>query len=364
MLLSIIQTKMKIDTPEKQGTLKNNKKPKTRIKGKTKKLKKLKKIKKPKKPKKTKKTRKKIIKKNEDTQKYNKSIKRINGINCAPKKENQINNYSCYSKDSLFELRDLWNARHIDLKIKSNKPKTIHNKLKKYLANVCDTEKCWLNQNSYFGKIHDELKESFAPVYPTSWLKNKNQWLSSHDITNVMYQYELAYPNFSFIGPTPIDFDKENVNEKGKCVWEELCNFRLSDMLSKGKNQIGIIFNTDPHTKGGQHWISLFIDVPEKKILYFDSAGSKMPYEIKKLVDKIIEQGNRLKPKVVFNFDTTTGVYHQLKNSECGIYSLFFIINMLEENIDKKYLKNNLFRDDFVNKFREIYFNRPVERER
>ena len=305
--------------------------------------------------------RKRIVKIKEGTKKYNKSIKRINGVNCAPKKPNEINDYSCYSKDSLFELRDLWNARHHDVKIKSNKPRVIHSKLKKYLKNVCDSEKCWLNQNAYFGKISDELKESFAPLYPTSWLKNKNQWLSSHDIINVMYQYELAYPSFSFIGPSPIDFDKEKVNGNGVCVWEELCNFNLGQMLSKGKTQIGIIFNTHPHTKGGEHWISLYIDVPEKKILYFDSGGSEMPKEIKHLVDRIILQGNQHNPKIDFQFDTTTGVHHQLENSECGIYSLFFIINMLEENIDKKYLKNNLFRDKYINQFREIYFNRPTE---
>ena len=297
----------------------------------------------------------------EGTHKYNKSIKKINGINCAPKKPNEINNYSCYTKDSLLELRDLWNARHYDLQITSNNPRIVHNKLKKYLKNVCDTEKCWLSQNSYFGKFSDDLKDSFAPSYPKSWIKNPNEWLSSHDIINVMYQYELAYPNFSFIGPTPIDFDKEKVNGNGQCVWEELCNFNLRQMISKGKNQIGIIFNTDPHTKGGEHWISLFIDVPEKKILYFDSGGSKMPKEIDVLVNRIIAQGKQLSPKVNFKFDTTFGVNHQLENTECGIYSLFFIINMLEENIDKKYLKTNLFRDKYINQFREIYFNRPTE---
>jgi hypothetical protein len=303
--------------------------------------------------------RKRIVKIKEGTKKYNKSIIKINGINCAPKKPNEINDYSCYSKDSLFELRDLWNARHQDVKIKSNKPRVIHSKLKKYLKNVCDSEKCWLKQNAYFGKISDELKESFAPLYPTSWLKNKNQWLSSHDIINVMYQYELAYPSFSFIGPSPIDFDKEKVNGNGVCVWEELCNFKLEQMISKGKTQIGIIFNTHPHTKSGEHWISLYVDVPEKQILYFDSGGSEIPKEVKTLVDKIILQGKQQSPKIDFKFDTTTGVHHQLENSECGIYSLFFIINMLEENINKKYLKNNLFRDKYINQFREIYFNRP-----
>ena len=79
--------------------------------------------------------RKRIVKIKEGTKKYNKSIKRINGVNCAPKKPNEINDYSCYSNDSLFELRDLWNARHHDIKIKSNKPRVIHNKFKKYLKN-------------------------------------------------------------------------------------------------------------------------------------------------------------------------------------------------------------------------------------
>jgi hypothetical protein len=304
--------------------------------------------------------RKRIIKIKEGTKKYNKSISKVNGLNCAPKGPNKITNYSCYSKDSLLELKKLWNARHLDSQIKSNNPKIVHKTLKKYLRNICDSERCWLKQNEYFGQISDEIKESFTPNYPISWLKNPNQWLSSHDIINVMYQYEIAYPNFAFIGPSPIDFDKGKLNGNGKCVWEELCNFNLNQMLKQGKKHIGIIFNTDPHTKSGEHWISLFIDIPEMKILYFDSGGSEMPKEIKILVDKIIKQGNVLKPtKIKFKFDTTRGVSHQLKNSECGMYSLFFIINMLEENLDEKFLKNNLFRDKYITQFREIYFNRP-----
>ena len=46
-------------------------------------------------------------------------------------------------------------------------------------------------------------------------------WLNSTDIENIMQQYEDAYPNFEFIGPSPIDFDKVLMNNK--CVWDELC---------------------------------------------------------------------------------------------------------------------------------------------
>ena len=33
----------------------------------------------------------------------------------------------------------------------------------------------------------------------------------------------------------------------GQCVWNDLCNFNLETYIKKGKNKIGIIFNTDPH---------------------------------------------------------------------------------------------------------------------
>ena len=37
----------------------------------------------------------------------------------------------------------------------------------------------------------------------------------------------------------------------------EICNFNLNKMI-KNKKKIGFIFNLDPHTKGGSHWVSMF----------------------------------------------------------------------------------------------------------
>ena len=36
-------------------------------------------------------------------------------------------------------------------------------------------------------------------------------------------------------------------------------NFSLTNTIKKGKRLIGIIFNTDPHDKDGEHWICVFI---------------------------------------------------------------------------------------------------------
>jgi hypothetical protein len=266
-----------------------------------------------------------------------------------------MNNFSCYSNDSILELKRLWNIKHSNQQITSTDPYQIYILLKKYLSSVCDKEICWLNQNLHFGKINENIKNSFAPVSPAIWKKNPNEWLTNYDIMNVMRQYEQSYPCFSFIGPSPIDFDKK-IN-RGECVWNELCRFELRQYIQSKILKIGVIFNTDPHNRRGQHWISLFIDIKKQDIVYFDSAANGTPQEVNQFIRRVVHQGNRMVPKIKFKVHKITNVMHQLKNTECGVYSLFFIINLLENNIDSNYLKTNILRDEYIERFRKIYFN-------
>jgi len=276
-------------------------------------------------------------------------------INCSPKSKGEMNGFSCYTDNSLFKLRDLWNARHPNLKISSNNPKDIHSQLSKNLKNVCSTEACWLKQKGDFGHIKDELSDSFAPISPPEWKKNPNEWLSSEDIIKVMKQYEKAYKCFDFLGPTPIDFDTKKMY--GECVWDELCNFSLENQIKKGKTKIGIIFNTDPHNKPGKHWISLFINIKKKKIFFFDSTGDEAPPEVAALIERIKKQGLALNPPIKFVSDSNEGVEHQYGNTECGIYSLFFVVHMLEDKLTDHYLKTHILKDKYMEKFRHVYFN-------
>jgi hypothetical protein len=276
-------------------------------------------------------------------------------VNCSPKPKNEINEFSCYTNKSLYKLRELWNARHPDAKIKTNSPKEIHEKISKNLSGICNKESCWLKQKTQFGQIDSDVADSFAPESPPNWKKNPNEWLSSLDIMNVMKQYEKAYKCFDFIGPSPIDFDTKKLY--GECIWEELCKFSVKEQIKNGKTKIGIIFNTDPHNKPGEHWISMFINIKKKKIFFFDSTGEKPPKQIMVLVDRIIDEGRRLSPKINFEFDSNEGIEHQYGNSECGIYSLFFIVHMLEDKFTSNYLKTHILKDKYMENFRHVYFN-------
>ena len=285
-----------------------------------------------------------------------KPITTFKNLQCSPNPENK-KDYSCLDDTTLFKLKELWNLRHPDVKIVSNVPKDIWSQIKVYLKNVCNKESCWLKQQFVEGKLDKELRKSFAPKSPEEWKKKPNEWLSSVDILDVMKQYENAYKCFEFMGPSPIDFDTKM--HGSECVWPELCNFSLKEQLASGKTKIGIIFNTDTHDKDGEHWLSMFINIKKKDIFVFDSAGDMPDKEIQVLIDRIVKQGKELTSPgpIIFNVDYNHPVEHQLGSSACGMYSLYFIVHMLEDKLTGHYLKTHTIRDKFVDKFRKIYFN-------
>lgn len=268
---------------------------------------------------------------------------------CGP---NSSKKYTCYSSESLHKLKELWNKRHPDAKITATEDKKIWDSLRKNMENICDSESCWLRQHFSKHNLSNELKYyTFAPKAPKEWKKNINEWLSSVDIENVMKQYEDKYPQFAFLGPSPIDFDAQKMY--GECVWEELCHFNLMDMLKKHKKKIGVVFNLDEHWKDGSHWVSLFIDVPTKQICYFDSGGDDVPKEVTKFVKRIQHQGKEL--GIDFKFHKNYPFEHQMEDTECGIYCIYFIVSMIQ-NPNFKRFKDKRITDKEMEKYRHVYF--------
>ena len=270
-------------------------------------------------------------------------------LSCATKKEGSIKD-TCYTSDALNTLKKHWNARHPDAKIKSKDSNVIWKTLKKNMEHTCKNEKCWLKQNFIKNNVSKEmLNYTFTPTSPQSWNKNPNEWLTSTDIENVMAQYENAYPQFNFIGPSPIDFDKRKLGNM--CVWNELCKFDIKNCLKRNCNKVGIIFNTDPHYLDGSHWIALFVNIGKREIIYFDSVADPCPKEVEKLIDRIMKQGENM--DIQFN-KKYNKIKHQNLNTECGMYCLYFIIENLKNSTESL---NKRIPDEKIERFRKIYFN-------
>lgn len=296
---------------------------------------------------------------NKPAKNKSKHTRKLKKMQCGP--EGNKRGYTCIRDKSICKLKSLWNNRHPDDKIETASIHSTWTSLKKRLSDVCDKESCWLKQQFSNDEMKNELRTVFAPEAPSGWKKNPNQWLSSRDITAVMKQYEKKYKCFTFIGPSPIDYDTHK--RYGECVWEELCHFSLANEIKNGKKKIGVIFNLDPHYKNGSHWVSLFINLERGLIFFFDSVGERVPAKIKQFVKEVSLQGRQLsganKP-IKFTFDENYPFEHQYNDTECGIYSLFFIISLLEDTHKEEYFKTNRITDKCVERFRKIYFNEAV----
>jgi len=289
-------------------------------------------------------------------------------LNCAPSKSKGKSKLpTCYDESQLKFIRAIWNAKHPDDKIpKSASLKQVWTTVKEKFKNKCNDESCWIDElvkGSGQGKasVSKNLDKAFAPDAPKEWETKPNMWLDNLNISDVMKQYEDAYKCFDFIGPSPIDFDTRTktagVKVDDDCVWEELCKFSVKKMLAAKKTKIGIIFNTDPHDKPGQHWISMFVNLKKGKIFFFDSVGSAAPKEVMVLVNRIISQGKKQNPPIHFKFDQNHPVEHQYSDTECGMYSLYFIIHMLEDKMTAQYLKTHIITDNLMTEQRKILFN-------
>lgn len=272
---------------------------------------------------------------------------------CAPNPDkNSILGFSCYTSEALEKMRMLWNARHPDSLIETTDPREIWEQLKQQMAGLCNNEMCWMKQNFIREKMDNEIIHyTFAPTAPKSWKENPTEWLSSLDILNVMRQYEKRYSCFEFLGPSPIDYDKHILY--GECVWEELCKFELRDFIRKNIYKIGIIFNLDPHYKTGSHWVSLFINVRTKQILYKDSYGEKPEAPILKFIRTVQRQARKLGIEMDYIYNKTR---HQYGNSECGMYSLHFIIENLKDTPTEQLMDTKISDEEMV-RLRNVYFN-------
>lgn len=290
-------------------------------------------------------------------------------MNCSPVVAGKtVTTETCMTGDILQKIKSEYNHTHRDNPIRETDPKAVLAELRKRLSQ-CSDEDCWLRQIKDTALRKKLEKYIFAPKHPREWKYNPNEWLSNYDIFNVLTQWENAYPEFEFIGPTFIDFDAPREGTNGQCVERELCRFSLEDQIRAGRKKVAIVFNLDKHTQSGSHWVSLWVDIEDKFIFYFDSAGAKIPPEIARLVARIREQGARLKRRrpIRFRFYENHPMEHQYGNTECGMYSLFFIITMLSGKTDDHRFKNwhekvKFFRktripDKYAENLRWRYFN-------
>jgi hypothetical protein len=272
---------------------------------------------------------------------------------CAPGKS--FDSGSCIVLPVLVEMINAYN------KVNKNKIKTSckreilkPKKYKKYLLreinnrfkNVCDGQLCWTQQD--FIKHMDEFmkaeleKFTFRPLGPDG----RFEWLNTINIDEVMNQYEMNIKDFSFLGAVPMDFQKINL--------QGVADLNIDNEYKQNIKKFGIIFNIDESWQSGSHWTAAYADIDKGQVYYFDSYGTPPEERVVKLLNKFCvyfeskNRGNRCKLRY-------NKVRHQYENSECGVYSINFILELLNGK-DFDELCNKKLKDREVNKLRKKIF--------
>ena len=292
---------------------------------------------------------------------------------CAPSKK--FEEGSCFSLESLKLIANKYNEKNKLSQINISDDKTdLVKQLTKVFSSSCNSHVCWLRLDLVKSIKSDDIDEdTFRPSGPAK----KYDWLSTSNINEVVSQYEDMYDDFTFLGAVPNDFQELPILG--------LSNVNFDDFLKSNKTKLGMVINLDTHNQSGSHWVALYTDLLNNKIYYFDSIGKKPGKRIKKFNNSILKYMYKKKYNKNINIDEIMGllnktnkntstkyykmlsnklksfdirynnIQHQQNNSECGVYSINFILRMVKgESFDD--ITKNITSDDEVNKCRKIYF--------
>lgn len=224
-------------------------------------------------------------------------------------------------------------------------------------------------------KIHRLELEKFTIRPSFKDPDSRFKWLSTSDINDVLNQYEMKYNDFFFLGTHPRDFNEVSVIKKCIIDGNTIYSFHAEKLVSKqedvsyipfseiefddiekaGKHRLGMVFNTSESDGSGEHWNALYADLKKKQIYFFDSYGVEPCRETRQFMNRIA--------KYLISRDNSTKItvehsktQHQQLNSECGVYSMVFILRMLRGDSFANVCSKRM-ADKLVNKCRNKYFN-------
>ena len=306
---------------------------------------------------------------------------------CSPSGDHD--SVSCLKLENLKSIAQELIKRGVPISphfVKNCNKQELFNKLSEYFQqhNQCHDELCWTSTDTVQKSVKN-VDEYFVPIMPDSWRQKPEEWLNTTDIDNVLKQYETAYKNFHYTGAVPIDFDLKS--KDGYCEVSDICRISIPRLYKKGIRKIGFVFNTDPSTKGGEHWISAFIDlngidrskllggsinfggnkktkkksrlrnkIKNKKKVYgmyfFDSTSDPAPKQVKDLHNKLQKQCKKI--NIYLDF-FQNDIQHQFGNNECGIYCLYFVSNMVKNRPFFNIIED-IKKDKDMHDFRKVFF--------
>ncbi len=249
---------------------------------------------------------------------------------------------TCFSYQSLAKIARRFNEANPDDKI------TLHRSRDKLWREIqkrtpeCNDERCWIRSRFIPTSDRNTLLEDFKPPLP----KGKYDWLNTDDIEHVLKSYERVFRKFVFLGAYPIDF---------QTVYGRKFNpLDVNGLLQSGKRTAGLVLNLDRSDQPGSHWVAIYLDLQNRVMEYYDSYGVRAGKHVKAFLESLSARDG--KPWIYKENRNE----NQRKDSECGVYSIHFIVRRLTGTSFERVV-GDIIRDDEMNRYRAKYFD-PYEK--
>jgi hypothetical protein len=234
----------------------------------------------------------------------------------------------------------------------------------------CDSESCVVSHPTFQkfaikNKIasNSELEENLDTRFKIEGPRNSTAWLSNYDIDKTLEDWAFKFEDFFPCPFAMIDFDR---------MGDPLHRYNMHDIYNgkHKKNTImgtvklpcrtfGCAINTDVTAGKGKHWMALFVDMRGSEVWtieFFNSTGAPPQ---KSIVNWMKKTKDDLDSKLDFKPDAeiciVSSLEHQESNTECGLYTLFYIRARLENIPYARFLEQEIPDENMI-EFRKHCF--------
>jgi hypothetical protein len=226
----------------------------------------------------------------------------------------------------------------------------------------CDTEYCVLKDPRVMRLAHEkgvisQLKEDERVKFKPKGPRNTLDLLSNYDIDGVLQRWAISFDTFYPCPFAMMDFDSHHY-KFGDFNFPAMLEGKLSfNGIKKPFNCFGCVLNTDVSTGPGKHWVAVFVDCRDPttwSIEYFNSVGKPPTRPVINWMERNCVELQRCTTGTVTTV-SVTDLDHQESQTECGLYSLYYIRRRLE-NTPYTFFMKKIIPDDTMTEFRKHVF--------
>ena len=240
----------------------------------------------------------------------------------------------------------------------------------------CDSEACVVSHPE-FKKFaisnniltNDEIEDNIDTRFKIEGPRNSTKWLSNYDIDKTLEDWAFKFEDFFPCPFAMIDFDKMREPlykyDMGKIYLGEYSKQTIMGKVKLPYRTFGCAINTDTSLGKGKHWMALFVDMRGDiwTIEFFNSTGMAPQKSIvnwqqrtKDSLDNLIQNQNlQKKTEIVI----ASNLEHQESNTECGLYTLFYIRARIENVPYTRFLEKEIPDENMI-EFRKHCFRAEI----